>query len=102
MHLALTNPVLPAETAEQWGLVSLLVEDIDLPARARDLAETLARGPRQAQAATKRLLRHAMTDTYSAHLGHETDSIARLADTPDGREGVRAFLDKRPPSFATS
>jgi len=102
MHLALTNPVLSAEAAERWGLVSVLVDDAALPGRARDLAETLARGPRQAQAATKRLIRQAMADTYPGHLGHEADSIARLAGTPDGREGVRAFLDKRRPSFETS
>jgi 2-(1,2-epoxy-1,2-dihydrophenyl)acetyl-CoA isomerase len=98
MYLALANPVLPAEQAESWGLVSLVVDDDELVGRARDLAERLARGPRRAQAATKRLLRSA-APSFGAHLDDEADTIAHLAGTPDGREGIRAFLDKRAPSF---
>jgi enoyl-CoA hydratase/carnithine racemase len=34
------------------------------------------------------------------HLGVEADSIARMAATADGREGVRAFVERRPPRFS--
>lgn len=102
MYLALANPVLSAETAESWGLISLAVDDDELAGRARDLAERLASGPRAAHAATKRLLRAALTASYATHLDDEADTIASLAGTPDGREGVRAFLDKRAPAFGAA
>jgi 2-(1,2-epoxy-1,2-dihydrophenyl)acetyl-CoA isomerase len=101
MYLALANPVLDSATAERWGLVSLVVEDGDLQARARELAQALARGPRLALAATKRLLCAASAADYGAHLDDEAETIGYLAGTADGREGVRAVLDKRAPAFET-
>jgi 2-(1,2-epoxy-1,2-dihydrophenyl)acetyl-CoA isomerase len=102
MYLALANPVLSAEAAERLGLISLAVDDDELAAHAQELAERLGRGPRQAQAATKRLLRGAQAASYAAHLDDEADTIARLAGTPDGREGISAFLDKRAPAFGAA
>lgn len=99
LQLALANPVVTAETALSMGLVSLVVDD-PLESVARTLARQLADGPREAQAATKRLLRSAYDSTYAEHLDREADSIAHLAGTPDGREGVQAFVEKHPARFS--
>lgn len=103
MDLALTNRTLSGDEAAQWGLVSRAVDDDALQEVADGLVQQLADGPQQALAATRRLLRDAARvdseGAWRAHLDAEAVSIARLAGTTDGREGVAAFLGKRPPRF---
>lgn len=100
MDLALTNRALSAEQAEQWGLVSRAVDDDALDAEADALVQLLATGPRKAFATTRDLVRAAAHADWRAHLDAEAGAIAHLAGTPDGREGVAAFLEKRPPRFS--
>ncbi len=101
MDLVLTNRVLPAEDAERSGLVSRVVDDVDLGMEAVTTARLLAEGPREAIAQTKRLMRTALCADLEKHLVEEARAIARLIGTPDGREGVAAFLGKRPPRFGS-
>src|ERR1700681_4092580 len=60
MELLLLNRTLPAAEALVWGLVNEVVSDEQLPARALEIAEQLARGPSRAFGATKRLLAHSL------------------------------------------
>lgn len=99
LRLALLNDVITAEEAAAAGLVARVVEDAELTATADALAAQLAAGPAGAQAATKRLLRAAAEKAPESLLREETLSIRARATEPDGREGVRAFLDKRAPRF---
>lgn len=99
MDLALTNRSMTAEEAEHAGLTSRVVEDAELAASAGQIARSLADGPVDGLAQTKRLLRSSGGDTLREHLSNEADSIARLAATPDGREGLQAFLQRRAPRF---
>ena len=99
IDLALTNRAVTADQAEQWGLVSRVVDDVELEPTASALVQQLAGGARAAAAATKALLRAAPGRSWSEQLGAERSSISSLAGTADGREGVRAFLEKRAPSF---
>jgi len=103
LHFALLNPVMAADAAYEAGLVSRVVDDDHLDAAVADVVEALLSGSREAQVATKRLLRaQAVRDGLDAALAAETASIARLAGTFDGREGVDAFVKKRPPVFPSS
>jgi 2-(1,2-epoxy-1,2-dihydrophenyl)acetyl-CoA isomerase len=99
LDLALSNRTLTAETAEAWGLVSRVVADDQLEGTAAALAQELAEGAGEALAATKRLLRDASGREWTEQLTAEAASIARLAGSADGREGVAAFLAKREPRF---
>lgn len=95
----LTNRTLTAVDAAAWGLVSRVHDDGDLATAAEQTVARLAAGPAEALAATRALLRAAAEADLASHLEQEARSIAHLAGTADGREGVRAFLDKRRPRY---
>jgi 2-(1,2-epoxy-1,2-dihydrophenyl)acetyl-CoA isomerase len=94
MELLLTNRVLGAEEALGWGLVNQVVDDAELPAQARSLAERLAAGPTEAFAATKRLL-DASAPGLESQMALEGRTIAAVSAHPHGREGIAAFIEKR-------
>jgi 2-(1,2-epoxy-1,2-dihydrophenyl)acetyl-CoA isomerase len=91
---------LTAEEAHAWGLVSEVVPAGELAARAGELAGELAAMPTAAVGMTKRLLDHAETATLDEQLEREAQLQAAATRTEDFREGVAAFLEKRPPRFA--
>ena len=97
--LILTNRAFDGAEAERMGLVSRAVEQGAAYGEAVGLARSLAAGPRAALAASARLVRDAAATTLTAHLQAEARSIATLTETPDGVEGVNAFLEKRRPAF---
>ena len=98
MELLLLNRTLPAAEALSWGLVNEVVADEQLQARALELAAQLAQGPVGAFGATKRLVAHSL-GAFESHMVIESESIAAHAVSADGREGIEAFLEKRPPQF---
>lgn len=98
LDLALTNRPLTAAEAEAWGLVSRVVDDEQLDAEVETIAAALADGSTTALGATKRLLREAADRELEAQMAAETEALVRCAAT-DGREGLGAFLAKRPPRF---
>ena len=102
LRLALLNPVLTADEARALGLVAEVHPDDELEAAVERIVARLRVGSREAQVAAKRLLRESATPGAEAALRRETLSIRRLAADPDGREGVAAFLAKRPPVFPSS
>jgi 2-(1,2-epoxy-1,2-dihydrophenyl)acetyl-CoA isomerase len=99
LDLALTNRSLTAEEAERCGLVSRVVDDGDLVVLASSVVRQLADGPAHALAATKRLLRAAADRSWDDQLAAEAASIAKLAGSAEGREGIAAFLERRAPTF---
>ncbi|HEY2635130.1 MAG TPA: enoyl-CoA hydratase/isomerase family protein [Steroidobacteraceae bacterium] len=98
MELLLTNRVLDAQQALDWGLVNQVVEDGTLAETAAALAARLAAGPAGAFGAVKRLLAEAEPG-FEAQLARESRSIASRGMTAEGREGIAAFLEKRTPRF---
>ncbi len=98
MELFLTNRVLDAERALDWGLVNQVVEDDKVAETAAALAARLAAGPRGAFGGVKRLLAEAEPG-WEAQLARESRSIAARAETAEGREGIAAFLEKRTAKF---
>ncbi|WP_424944702.1 enoyl-CoA hydratase/isomerase family protein [Aliiroseovarius crassostreae] len=99
-ELLLTNRVLDAQTALDWGLVSKVVAADHLAKEAEALSRTLASGPARTHAAIRRLVRESPGWSLRHQLSEEAASIAALAGSPDGIEGVDAFLENRKPSFA--
>src|SRR5438445_6600752 len=97
--LAMLAEPLPAATAAEWGLIWQAVDDDRLMPEAQALAARLATQATTALALTKRALDAAATNPLDRQLDLERDLQAEAGATPDHREGVRAFLDKRPPVF---
>jgi 2-(1,2-epoxy-1,2-dihydrophenyl)acetyl-CoA isomerase len=95
----LTDTVVEGEQAHAWGMLTRLVPDDEVRAVALAVATALAAGPRGSHAAIKALLRDSDGRTLGEHLPAEAASIAACAASADGREGVRAFLERRPPVF---
>jgi 2-(1,2-epoxy-1,2-dihydrophenyl)acetyl-CoA isomerase len=93
---------LAAAEALEWGLVSEVIADETLPARAAEIAGMYAQAPTKAIGMTKRLFDHADNATLDAQLELEAQLQAAATQTDDFREGVSAFLEKRPPSFTGS
>ncbi len=90
---------LSAAEAHAWGLVSEVVASDRLQQRASELASSLAELPTRGIGMTKRLFDHAATATLEEQLEREAQLQAAATKTEDFREGVAAFLEKRPPSF---
>ena len=99
MDLVLTNRVLTAEEAEQWGLVNRVVPDDELQSVADELVAQLAAGPTGAFGTAKRLLVEGATLDLATAMAHETEGIAGICRTPDAIEAVAAFVEKREPAF---
>lgn len=97
----LGNEPVDGARAYQMGMITTFVED-SVPTAARALAVRLAAGPRDSHAAVKSLLRRSGESTLSDQLDAERDSISALSMTPDGTEGVDAFVAKRSPNFGTA
>ena len=91
--------ILSAEQAAAWGLVQQVIPDADFAAQTAALAERLAGGPTRAYARAKELYNRALSQPLETQLEEERQSIARSATTRDFREGVGAFLEKRPARF---
>lgn len=96
----ITNRVLDAETALDWGLVNRVVPADRLQDTVRELAGMLAAGPTQAYAQVKNLVDSAQNATLETQLELEAQTITALSKTADGQEGVQAFIAKRPAHFS--
>jgi 2-(1,2-epoxy-1,2-dihydrophenyl)acetyl-CoA isomerase len=90
---------LTAAEAHAWGLVSEVVDDDALAARAAELAAELAALPTRAIGMTKRLLDRAAHARLDEQLEWEAQLQAAATKSEDFREGVAAFLEKRKPDF---
>jgi 2-(1,2-epoxy-1,2-dihydrophenyl)acetyl-CoA isomerase len=102
LDLVLTNRMLNAREAQEWGIVARVVADDAFAEQVRALAGQLAAGPSHALGAAKRLVRTSFGESLESQMAHESDAIADAMRSTDGREGIAAFLQKRPPSFSGS
>ena len=100
LRLALTGDLLTAHEAFECGLASRVVPADALDTAADEVVRSILAGSRSALAATKHVFRSTATPTAEAILRREAETISRLAGTPDGKEGMEAFLSKRRPEFA--
>ncbi|MEJ0016029.1 MAG: enoyl-CoA hydratase-related protein [Acetobacteraceae bacterium] len=97
--LAMLGETVDAEKAEAWGMIWRVVDDAALQQEAEKLAAHLATQPTAALAAMKRLFAASATSTLDAQLDLEQHLQGEAGRSADYAEGVRAFLEKRPPAF---
>ena len=98
-ELMLTGRRLSAAEAKDLGIVGEVVAEGALETRGRELAEAIARGPTRAFGRYKALIDAAPTRTLAEQLEAERVAFVAATATEDFREGVTAFLAKRPPRF---
>lgn len=97
--LGMLGTSVPAEDAERMGMIWQVVNDQALMTEATALARRLAAGPTLSYAAIKRAINAAATNTLDQQLDLERDSQRALGQSADFKEGVAAFLAKRPAQF---
>jgi enoyl-CoA hydratase/carnithine racemase len=98
-ELALFADIIDAAEAERIGLVNRVVPDAELDAFVADWAERLAAAAPIAVAQSKRMLDNAMNVTFEEALDDEGAAQTVNFGTSDTMEAMRAFVEKRPPSF---
>jgi 2-(1,2-epoxy-1,2-dihydrophenyl)acetyl-CoA isomerase len=88
-----------ADTAAAWGMIWKAVDDTALAAEAEALAVRLSQAPASALAATKRLFAALPGNTLERQLDLEASLQGEAGRSADFAEGVRAFMEKRPPRY---
>jgi 2-(1,2-epoxy-1,2-dihydrophenyl)acetyl-CoA isomerase len=98
-ELLMTGDVVQAERAAELGMINVVVADVDLMAAALNLAGRLAAAPTAAIGRIKQLLEESATNDLAAQLELERRTQIQSGQSKDFKEGVTAFLEKRPPKF---
>jgi 2-(1,2-epoxy-1,2-dihydrophenyl)acetyl-CoA isomerase len=99
LGLALTGEPLAAEKAAEWGMIWKAVEDEALDPEVDAISSKLASLPPLGLAAIKEMIRASWQYSLDEELERQAGAMRRLGLTEDYREGVAAFLEKRPPQF---
>jgi 2-(1,2-epoxy-1,2-dihydrophenyl)acetyl-CoA isomerase len=99
LRLLLLNPTVTATEACDLGLVTEVVADDDLAARAEEIATALAALPTLALSATKRLVWNGVGASVEQRLSEESRTVSELSGTADALEGLRAVIERRAPRF---
>ena len=99
MALAFFAEKLPAEKALEWGMIYQVVPPTVLLETATSLARQLAAMPTRGLALTKRLINASFTNDLAQQLTLEQELQGQAGKTADYAEGVRAFLEKRKPTY---
>jgi 2-(1,2-epoxy-1,2-dihydrophenyl)acetyl-CoA isomerase len=98
-ELCFTGDIIDAQEAARLGIVNRVVPDDSLEQAALEFARRLGRGPTEALGRIKLLINSSYMTPLDAHMQQECKLIAETAKSEDFQEGVRAFLEKRDPSF---
>lgn len=95
--MIITNRRVGAEEAAQIGLITRIAPDLE--SEGADAARTLAASATAAIGSARRLIHDSSTNSYETQMELEARAIASAGVGPEGREGVAAFLARRPPAF---
>jgi len=101
-EIAYLGERIAAERALSWNLINEVVDDEQLDQRVTELAERLAAGPPGSYASIKRTINDRAYDGFDQLLDLEAVLQQERAESDDFREGVLAFVQKRPANFGGS
>jgi len=102
MEMTLFGDKVSADQALEWGMVNRVVPDDQLIDEAQAYAKRLADGPTQALALIRELVWQAEDNDFDGQLQAERFAQRTAGRQPDFKEGVSAFLEKRPANFRQS
>lgn len=101
-EMMLMGDKIKSAQALEWGMVNRVVGDNELMSVAREFADKLASGPTKALAMTKDLIWQSADSTFQEQVHSERIAQRTAGRTGDFKEGVKAFLEKRPAKFTGS
>jgi 2-(1,2-epoxy-1,2-dihydrophenyl)acetyl-CoA isomerase len=96
--MAFDEPISSAQALE-WGLVTKVVPDDDVLPQALDMLDRLTRAALHSFAWSKKLMMDSFNNTLETQMELERQGISDCAAHAEGQEGIRAFVEKRRPSF---
>jgi len=99
MEMALTNELIDAPTALQYGLVNRVFKPDELLPKTHEFAAKLAQGPTKGFGLTKRAFNRGFDVDLETALENEANLQEIAGRTADHFEGVQAFIEKRAPQF---
>jgi len=97
MEIALTGDVVDAVTATEWGLFNAAVPESDLDKATQDLLDRATRGSKASKGLGKQALYAQLDRPERDAYTYAVEVMAAASQTPDAREGMAAFLEKRHP-----
>lgn len=97
--MMLLGDKIPAEQAEQWGLIWKCVPDEVLLSECENFASKMAKGPTRAYSMIKQLIRASDQNSLPSQMQMESEFQAIAKTTEDVAEARKAFAEKRPPVF---
>ena len=99
MEIAGFDAPISSEKALAWGLVTRVVDDGLALQEAVDMAHELSNSSLSSFGWSKQLLTDSFNSAFESHIERERLGLCSCAEHPDGKEGLRAFVDKRKPVF---
>ena len=102
LEMAFTGDPIDTATAADWGLINRAVPADELDAAVRDLIERSTRGSASSKAIGKQAFYAQIDLDQPKAYAYAVEVMASASQTPDAREGVAAFLEKRKPKFGVS
>lgn len=99
MQMMMLGERIPAEKAEEWGMIYKAVDDATLADEAMALAQRLASGPTVALGVMRQNVARALESELSGALLAEAEGQWKAGDSADAREGIKSFLQKRKADF---
>ena len=99
-EMLMTGSTVSAQRAFEIGMINRVVPAAELMSEAQKFASQLAAGPTAAIARVKRMLNATFSNDLAAQLQLEADCQVESGASPDFKEGVAAFFEKRPPNFS--
>jgi 2-(1,2-epoxy-1,2-dihydrophenyl)acetyl-CoA isomerase len=97
--LMMLGDKISAEEAERFGMIYKVFKDESFGEESKKIAMILSKMPTKGLAYTKKILQMSVTHTFEEQLDEENLFQQQAAKTADFKEGVAAFLEKRPPVF---
>ena len=99
LELTLTNRVLTAKEASEWGIVTRVVPDVAFYSEVERLANQLVKGPVGAYGKAKQLIYGSFNETLESQMARESQFISEQAESAEGKEGISAFIEKREANY---
>jgi 2-(1,2-epoxy-1,2-dihydrophenyl)acetyl-CoA isomerase len=96
--MAFDDPI-SSTRALEWGLITKVVPDQEVLRETRNMLVDLTKTALHSFAWSKKLMTDSFNNTLETQLELERQGISACAAHPNGQEGIRAFIEKRKPSF---
>jgi len=100
MELTLTGDPIDAERAHQFGLVNVLCEPGEALAKAKELASRIEANAPVAVRESRRVVYAAMTEDEDTGWRLSAEAMMKAMSSEDMKEGLTAFIEKRPPNWS--